>query len=89
VNAWEWEAGSACGLSDDRRQARRRAVKVLRSGAAEKAVLHKVTVVTGHRLPGGNYLPVAGTRVEGHVDGPRIRWRRAPGTTEIGRREVA
>ena len=89
MNAWEWEAGSACGLSDDRRKARRRVAEVLRSGAATTAVLQQVTVVTGYPAPGGHYLPVAETRVEGHVDGARIRWRRAAVTAESERRDVA
>jgi hypothetical protein len=89
VNAWEWEAGPASGLSDDRRSARRRAARVLRSGAAASAVLQQVLVVPGRPMPGGNYLPVAETRVEGHMDGTRIRWRRGAGTAGSGRRDVA
>ena len=89
MNAWEWEAGSACGLSDDRRKARRHVAKVLRSGAANSAVLQQVTVVPGRPVPGGNYVPVAETRVEGHVNGARIRWRRAAVTAESERRDVA
>ena len=89
MNAWEWEAGSACGLSDDRRKARRHVAKVLRSGAANSAVLQQVTVVPGRPVPGGNYLPVAETRVEGRMDGTRIRWRRAVGAAGSERRDVA
>lgn len=89
MNAWEWEAGPASGLSDDRRKARRRAAGWLRSGMADKAVMCKVTVIPGQPIRGGNYLPVAGTRVEAHMDGARIRWRHAPDAPEIGRREVA
>ena len=89
MNAWEWEAGPASGLSDDRRKARRRAAGWLRSGEAGKAVMCKVTVVPGQPIPGGNYLPVAGTRVEGRMDERRIRWRRVPDAIVSGRREVA
>jgi hypothetical protein len=89
VSAWEWEAGPASGLSDDRRRARRRATGWLRSGVADKAVMCKVIVVPGQPIQGGNYLPVAGTRVEAHMDEGRIRWRHAPDAAEGARREVA
>lgn len=74
MNAWEWQAGSASGLSGERRRARRHAAAVLRSGESDKAVLRQVTVITGFRTLGSHYVPVAGTRLEGHRHGQRIRW---------------
>lgn len=74
MNAWEWEAGNASGISGERRQARRRAAAVLLSGEADRAVLQMVVVVTGTATMDDVYLPVAGAREQGRRDGQGIVW---------------
>ena len=76
MNAWEWEAGTASGIAGERRKARRRASARLRAGETDKVVMQQVLVVTGFRTLGPHYVPVAGTRLEGHRSGDGIEWMR-------------
>jgi hypothetical protein len=79
VNAWEWSAGSACGLSGDRRKASGHAEALLLSGEVASAVMQQVTVVTGLGALDGHYRPVSGTRVTGRLHGEHVRWHPEPG----------
>jgi hypothetical protein len=74
VNAWEWEAGTASGIAGERRQARRRAAALLRSGKAAEAILREVAVITGGGAMHDRYVPVAGTRQKGRRNGTGIQW---------------
>ena len=74
MKAWEWTAGPRSGISGEQRRARRHAAAALRCGAADRAVLQMVTVVTGTATMNDVYVPVAGARAEGHRDGRGIRW---------------
>ena len=84
MTAWEWEAGSASGVSDDEVAARGHAAKMLWSGEAHKAVVWQVVIITGYAALDGHYQPIAGTRVEGRRHGEGIQWLRANGPRSGG-----
>jgi hypothetical protein len=71
VIAWEWRAGTSCGLAGERRHARRHASARIRSGDADGAVLQGVIVISG---VDGHYLPVTGARAVARRDGHGIVW---------------
>jgi hypothetical protein len=78
VIAYPWDAGTACGVTYDRRRSQRAAAGALREGKADVAVVTEARADLGTATLVSGYTPTGKTwRGRLRSDGPWVRWRQA------------
>ena len=76
---WLWAAGSAVGVTDDHKKARRAAVFFMRSAGTDAAVVEQAYFISGARSLGAGYERDGAARwVARRHPGGRISWRMRP-----------
>jgi hypothetical protein len=76
---WLWAAGSAVGVTDDPRRARKAVVFFMRSAGSVAAVVEEAYFVTGNRSLGAGYEKAGAARwvARRHPSG-RVSWQMRP-----------
>jgi hypothetical protein len=79
VIVWLWAAGSAVGVTDDHKKARRAAVFFMRDAGTDAAVVEQAYFVSGTRSLWAGYERAGAARwVARRHPGGRVSWRISP-----------
>lgn len=82
ITCWLWDAGSACGVTDEEPRARKAAAKCLRSDGADTARVEKAFLVSGvGTLTMVHARTGVGWSAYRYLNG-RIRWKPLPAAKE-------
>ena len=83
ITCWLWDAGSACGVTDEEPRARKAAAECMRVGRADTARVEKAILVAGAGTLTMVHARVGiGWSAHRYRDG-RIRWKPLPAAREL------